>query len=134
MSTGLGLLGWKCGLCRRVGFRAGPRSHPAQRLEAVRSGAGPASGGPGRPAWEGAALLPEAVVSLCCLGSAPARVSARGACEVCALVLPLVGEEPNPDVEATTCHRNFSEKKRVNPKLQRPNLPEPATKLNTEKL
>lgn len=64
-----------------------------------------------RRAWEGAALFPGAAVSLCCLCSAPARVSARGARGPRPSPGPC-GEEPSLDVKATTCHHKYSEKAR----------------------
>lgn len=57
----------------------------------------------------------------------------RGARSPCPSPVPC-GEEPSLDVEATTCHHKYSEKKRVNPKLRCPSLPDPATKLNIAKL
>ena len=72
--------------------------------------------GGGGPDSEGTRLLPQAVVRLRRLRSAPARVSLCGA----GSPRPR-GEEPSLAVQATTCHHTFL-KKRVNPKLQRPNL------------
>lgn len=64
-----------------------------------------------RWAWEAAALFPRAAVSLCCLCSAPARVSVRGARSLLPSPGPC-GEEPSLDVKATTCHHKYSEKAR----------------------
>lgn len=111
-----------------MGYITGPGARPAQGLEAAGSGAGPVSGGPGKAQR----FFPEPPSAFA--ACAPLQPeSLRVVHGVRALVLVLVGKSPALMSRPQPVTTN-TQKKRVNPKLRRRSLPDPATESNTARL